>query len=197
MNSTIENQVILLLHHRAPNTVREDLFINHIIGHDEKSIVDCLETLEKNQRIKKTIDVRKGKAAPVNYYELPTYEGIPYRESINVGDVKVDRLLIHSAKRNFPEEFNEAIESLAKYNDSLEERFAELVKKEQRNYWSTIIGVFGIFVAILALIITGLPKIVTNSSMSFWEVVLANFAQLMPISFVLILFILLLRWLVR
>ena len=101
-----------------------------------------------------------------------------------------------SAQTFFPETLNEQIEKLAEYSDSLEQRFSELVKSEQRKYWSTIISVFGIFISVLSLIIIGLPKIKTDITRPFWEIVKINLAQLLPIAFVLAVFIMILRWVI-
>jgi hypothetical protein len=62
---------------------------------------------------------------------------------------------------------------------------------------ATVAGVFGIFVSVLALILVGLPKIVTDPRLPFWAVVQLNLAQLLPIAIVLALFVLALRLVVR
>jgi len=92
---------------------------------------------------------------------------------------------------------NEHMERLGQFSENLEKRFVGIVKKQQRRYWANAVGILGIFISIMAVIITGLPKITTDPSLPFWDVVILNLGQLLPLAVVLFILILALRWVVK
>jgi len=194
---TTRDKIIELLIRRAPNWVNKEVIRERLSERDEPAISAAISDMIQSQRIVEETDQLPGVGNVVRYYRLSSYEGIPIRDSIEVGSIKVPRLLARSKITLFPEDFNEAIERLAEYATGLERRFAELVKEEQRTYWATIVSVFGVFVAVLALVLTGLPKITTDSSLPFWKIVELNGAQLLPMALVLALFVLVLRRVIR
>lgn len=197
MSTEAEDKIIRLLIDRAPNLVNEWVLRRNLAEHEEAAVTSALRDLVKANRIIEKIDPRKAIGRPVRYYQLGSFQGIPIRDRIKVGDVEVPRLLSVAAAGYFPEDFNEAVERLAEYSDGLEKRFSELVKKEQRAYWGTIVSIFGVFVAILAFVLVGLPKITTDTSLTFWQIVKLNGAQILPLALVLALFVLLLRWIIH
>jgi hypothetical protein len=52
-------------------------------------------------------------------------------------------------------------------------------------------------IAVFSLIIVGLPRIETDTSLGFWEIVSTNAAQLVPVAVVLAIFVVVLRWIVK
>jgi hypothetical protein len=97
----------------------------------------------------------------------------------------------------FPELYNESLEVLSEYTLLLEHRFKEIVAEQERRYWGQVSGVFAILVSVLAFLLVGLPKITTDPSLSFWQVVLLNTAQILPLAVTLVLFVALIKWIVR
>lgn len=194
---TAQDAILRLLIDRAPNWVNEGMLRERLSGHGEAAVTAGIRALVDANRIIEEIDQRAGFDRAVRYYRLSQLEGVPIRDAIKVGDVEVPRLLSESNPKYFPEDFNETIERLAEYTAGLQRRFAELVKQEQRRYWANIVSIFSVFVAVLALIIVGLPQIRTDPSLSFCRIVALNSAQLLPLAVVLAIFVLVLRWVIR
>jgi len=193
----IENQILKVIHCRAPNAVRIEWIRSELNEFSMEDIDNALKKMEKEEAITSNTDTRGGLLSAVKYYKLSDYNNIPVKETINVGGTDVHRLLSVSSPTNFPEEFNESIQELSKYSASLEGRFTNLVKKEQNKYWGQVITIFGAFVALLSIIIVGLPKITTDPNLPFWSIVQLNVAQLLPIVFVMVVFVVVLKWMFK
>jgi hypothetical protein len=197
MAERAEDAIVRLLMDRAPNLVSELIIRQRLKRYDGSAISDALQKLINGGKITVEEDHRDKRAPSVNYYRLTSYDGIPVRDSIILGDQEIIRVLSISSPRFLPEDLNEQIERLAEYTNGLERRFADLVREEQRGYWANIVTVFGVFVSILTLIIVGLPKITASPSLSPWTLVWLNLGQLLPIAVVLALFVFLLRCVIR
>lgn len=144
-------------------------------------------------RVTESVDHRVPHGPPVRYIKLPSYDRVHVKDAITVGGVDVPRVLITSSPEYLPEEFNLAVELLAKHNDQLETRFRDIIRKQQAEYWKSIITVFGIFVAILALVLTSVLKVEKMPSGNFWDSFLFNLAQILPLGLVLLVLV----WAVR
>jgi len=197
VSTKVEDEIVRLLIERAPNAVNEGILRRSLSEYGEAAVTATLEELVQSNRIVEQTDPRTAIGRPLRYYQLSSFQGIPIQENIKVGDVEVPRLLSIAGVGYFPEDFNEAVGRLAEHSAGLEKRFGELVRKEQRAYWGNIVSIFGVFVAILAFVLVGMPKITTDPSLAFWEVVKLNGAQLLPLAFILALFVLVLRWVIR
>jgi hypothetical protein len=197
VNLKTKDAILNLLTERAPNFVNENVIRSRLAKYKEDAINEAIEELVSTDRIEKQIDERKEIGRPVQYYRFKSFENIPIRDTIKVGEVEIPRILSWASHRFFPEDYNETVERLAEYTDSLEKRFSDLVKEEQRKYWARIISVFGVFVSILSFVLVGLPKIQTDPSLPFWNVFLFNLAQILPLAAVLALFVIVLRIVIR
>jgi len=142
-------------------------------------------------------DPRPETGLSTQFYRLRSFQNLPIRETIRLGDVEMPRLMSDSSAGTFPEIYNEALEILAEYNRSLEARFERMVRTQERKYWANVVGLFGVFVSVLALVIVGLPKITTDPTLPFWSVFWLNVAQILPVALVLAVFVLVARWVVR
>lgn len=182
MKGRTQNLILNQIYFRAPNWVSVPMIVQDLSGKEsENDINKEIESLiSANILIEKTDD-RQSIAPPLKYLKLATYEGLPVRDSIIVGDTEVHRIIANSSLQFFPEEFNNAVESLAKYNDKLETRFKNIVKKEQAEYWRSIVSVFGIFVGILALVFTSVLKVEKVPSLNFLDSFLFNLSQILPL----------------
>ncbi len=197
MDRQAKGAIIRLLIDRAPNFMNEEVLKQHLIEYDGATLTAAIQELIQNQQIVEETDPRKEAGSSVRYFRLSSFQNIPIRNYIKVGDVEVPRILSSGGLKFIPEEINESIERLASYADQLENRFAELVKAEQRKYWANVVSVFGVFVAILALVLRGAPQIIPDPSLSFMDVVILNLAHILPLAVVLAIFVLVLRLVIR
>jgi len=197
MDYSVKDAIIRLLTYKAPNFVREGMLEHHLQKYDKTTLTTAIQELIEEKKIVEKIDPREAAGSPVRYLQLASFENIPIRNSIKVGDVEVPRVLSSGGAQFLPEEINEPIEQLASYADQLEGRFAELVKAEQRKYWANVVSIFGVFMAILALVLRGAPQIITDPSLSFMDVVILNLAHILPLAVVLAIFVLVLRLVIR
>ncbi|MCK5614101.1 hypothetical protein KAR91_70205 [Candidatus Pacearchaeota archaeon] len=198
MRGKAEDQILKILIDRNPNFVAKETVIRVLSKkYNLVQLDDAFKVLLESKQIESCIDSRKISGSPVTYYRMKDPNLYPVRPSISLGDMDVPRLLCDSSPTYLPETLNEQIELLADYTDKLEKRFIKLVEKQQRRYWSNLIGIFGALLSVMALVITGLPKITVTSTMTFEEVFLVNSAQILPIALVLTLFVIALRIIVR
>ena len=197
MSKKIEDAVLRFLIDRAPNFVGINTIFNRVITGTPEDIRGALESLRERSLVEKQTDLRKETGYPEDFFRVTNVTGVPIRTHIRVGDIEVPRLMSDSQAKLFPETFNESVERLAEYAGSMETRFEHIVQQERRRYWSSLVGIIGVMIAVFSLIIVGLPRITTDTSLGFWEIVWTNVAQLVPVAVVLALFVVVLRWLVK
>jgi hypothetical protein len=197
MSKKVEDAIVALLIERAPNFVSVNTVVNRVAMGTCEEVLGALESLWERDLIEKLTDPREQTGYPEDFFRLKNLRGIPIRTHIRVGDIDVPRLMSDSRPNLLPEIFNESVERLAEYANSLEKRFNDIVQKELRQYWSSFAGVVGVMIAVFSLIIVGLPRIETDATLGFWDIVLMNTAQLLPIALVLAVFVLALRWVVK
>jgi len=136
--------------------------------------------------------MEKGKT---KIYKLTSYEGIPIRDTITIGGTEMKRIL--GTDPILAEAVNIPIENLSNYANSLEKRFEKIISKKLESYWANIIILFGIFIGIFSLIITSITKIVIDSNWGLCDIFLKNLMQVLPISMILIIFVILLKLMFR
>lgn len=196
MKTNSSDEVFRLISDRAPNFLDFWLIQARLSSFSDEEINEALKNLvEKGKIILEEEKLETGEVRKL--YKVNDSLNVPIRKIIQVGNVSFPRLLRIERTKYFPERLNESIERLAEYSNSLEGRFKEMVLEEQKKYWGNVVGVLGVVVSVLALIITGLPKISTNPEMGFWDVVCLNFAQLLPLAVVLTFLVLALRWVIK
>lgn len=198
MDNEVKNKILELLIDKAPNSVSKIILNAHDI-HDDENFQRAVKELQDDGQIVKETDPRKEIAKPMNYYRIKLTENLPIKDYIKIGDTKVPRLLSIEKPSFLPENFNEAIEQLAKYADKLEERLENRIKAQLKNYWAKTISVFTILVGLLAIILGNAPKL--NASQfyhqGFWYSLGQNFAVLIPFCFILIVFALLMWFIIK
>lgn len=193
MKNRVQREILKLLIDRAPNYVSETIIFFRLSHREQKDVEYALRNLVEVGQIISEKDEHKVSDIIINYYRVKELANLPIRETIKIGEKEVPRVLSDSILRFFPENLNEQIERLSEYADTLEKRFVKLVKKEQRKYWGNVIGIFGAFISILSIIIVGLPKITTDTSLSFKQILILNLSQLLPIAIVLAILVVVLR----
>jgi hypothetical protein len=197
MTYTVEDAIRKLLTDRAPNLVRESILRGRLSSYDSPAIISALDTLVKNGSIREEMDMQGSIGRAVRYFSLPSFSNVAIRESIRIGDSEVPRVLSESSVKYLPENLNETVERMSEFAGGLERRFEEILRKQLREYWATIVTVFGVFVAIIALVTASLPRIATGPSQRFWDVLWLNLAQVIPVALVLALFVIALFLVVR
>ena len=198
MRGKPEDQILRVLIDRNPNHVSRET-INRLLSKkfDSAQLDEGFKVLCESEKIETSIDPRENSGLPITYYRIKDQSLYPVRPSITLGDMDVPRLLSYASPRYLPETLNEQIELLADYTENLEKRFGKVVEKQPRRYWANLIGIFGALLSVMALVITGLPKITVSSTMTFKEVFLVNSAQVLPVALVLALFVVVLRIVIR
>ena len=189
MKAKVKDLIIKLLIERAPNPVSNTIIENRLNDLETNEVENALDELQKEGRIENPMQMSGEGPYAANYYKLKSYNGIPIRRTIKIGDIEVNRILRVDSVESSLEDINEAVERLAEYSDSLEDIFYEKFKKEMNRYWANIIILFGLFIAIFSLIIVALPRINMPENMSFFNILLTNTAQILPITLVLAIFI--------
>jgi hypothetical protein len=183
---TLEDQVLRVFRYRAPNKLIKDMLYIDLPKLGQAQIDAAIDLLEK-----KGILIQ----GPPNAYSLQSLANVPIRKYIKVGATRFRRILVGDPL--LPEPINMQVEMLAKYADSLESRFRSLISKRMRSYWANIIIVFGVFVALFSFVLVSVSKIQIDDKWTFWDIVLKNVAQLLPLAAVLGAFAVLLKILFR
>jgi hypothetical protein len=189
MKKNAQDEILRLLADRTPNLVGDLIIHERLSDFSFDELSEALSMLVASQKIRREQDPQEKLGRPQNYYRIADDQSLPIRHTILIGDIKVPRILEVSGMRFTPENVNEAIERLAEYANSLEGQFSRSVAKERRRYLADLIGLFGVFASVIALVVAGLPKIATDPSLSFWGVFKMNIAQLLPVAIVLGLFV--------
>ena len=197
MNNEMKNRILDLLINRAPNWVSEIILDAHGI-HCDENFKRVIKKLESTGQIEVKEDPRGEKASPITYYRVKSTEDLLIRNFIKIGDVKVPRVLSIQKPSLFPEDYNEAIEQLAVYTDSLEKSFENRIKDQQKNYWAQTISIFAILVGLLTIILGNAPTLSSKQStyQGFWNTLGKNFAVLIPFCSILIIFALLMWFII-
>jgi hypothetical protein len=198
MDDEHKNRILNLLNNRAPNWVSEITFDANDINVNE-DFQGAVKKLQDEGFIEKKVDPRSRIAQPMNYYRVTSFKNLPIRDYIQIGNRKVPRLLTEGSPGFLPEDFNEAIEQLAKYAKELESRLENRIKEQQRSYWAKTISVFSILAALLAIILGNTPRLNTNQFyyQGFWNSLGRHFSLLIPFCSILIVFALLMWFILR
>ena len=196
MKEEIKNEVLRFLADRAPNDVRGEIIIRRLgKKYDTTAIEDALKELLAQKKLKEPLIPKEwGADSGIMFrgYGLPSYEHIPIRRTIKLGDRFVPRILRTDLVGLSLEDINEAIETLSEHFGFLGEQYTEQFKKEIRKQWGNLIAIFGIFVAIFSFIIVTLPRMNFPAPYHFGNIFLASVAQVLPVALILAIFVLVL-----
>jgi len=122
-------------------------------------------------------------------YSLKSYENIPIKKDIKVGEILVPRILKTDLIQVTLEDINEQIETLAEFSQSIGDQLSRKFEEEIRKQWGDLIALFGIFVAVFSFILVALPRIEVNITDGFWKIFFINTAQVLPVAIVLSIFV--------
>ena len=194
----VKDDILRLVMDRAPNTVRKEIISRHLTEYSDKDVEKALRELVQKGKLESPLGHTGDSRAMVQAgYKLPADMDVPIRMTIQVGDVPIFRILQSDMIQLSLEDINEAIESLARYSETMESRSRELIREERRKYWANLIPLFGIFVAMFSFILISLPRIETSMQYSFWKTLEVNTAQILPVAIILALFVAVLRLVFR
>ena len=192
MKEEVKNEVFRFLADRAPNDVRGEIILRRLNKYNFKEIEEALKELIAEGKVKEPLipkDWETESGISFHGYGLQTYENIPIRRTIKIGDTSVPRILRTELVSLSLEDINEAIETLSENFASLGKQYSEKFKKEINKQWGNLIVIFGIFVAIFSFIIVALPRISLPASYCFWQIFSANIAQVLPVALILAIFV--------
>lgn len=168
-----EKKILELLYSKAPNSLSYDLIIEYSpLSKDDTD--KALERLVKRGilvnefgQTNRMLLIEPIKHRRKSYYIKYFPESFPIKEHIKVGKTLVPRLLDGDVSR--AEDVNSIIEAVVDYANSIDERIEKRVQEETSKIYKQMIGIFGVFVSIFAIIV-----ISTEKMLRFSPDVLAN-----------------------
>lgn len=192
MSEYIKNDILRLIADRAPNWVRAEIIIRRLSQYNAKDVRIAIDELVNDSKLEKPLPsgpIEGELKIDYDAYGLQSYENIPVRKDIKVGETLVPRILKTDLIQVTLEDINEQIETLAEFSQSIGDQLSTQFKEEIRKQWGDLIALFGIFVAVFSFILVGLPRIVVTISDGFWKILFTNTAQVLPVAIVLAIFV--------
>ena len=166
-NEIQEKKILEILYSKAPNSLSYDLIIEAspltkeetdavLQGLVEKGIlVNDFNATNRTKLVKKITERRK------SYYIKEFPETYPFKEHIRVGDRIIPRLIDGDKAR--AEDVNSIIEALVDYTNSIDGQIEKRVQEETAKIYKQMIGIFGVFVSIFAVIVISTDKMLRFS----------------------------------
>ena len=182
---SLRTKIHLCLTERAPNALTLANIAGLIPGMDTHTLEKELQSMTSDG----LVQFRPGKRYAD--YMLSSYDSLPVREFVAVGDIKVPRLL--SDERARPEELNIFVEVLARRMLQIESETETKLDERLKSYWANIVTLFGAFIGVFALIVGFLKTVPFDSNSTFMSVLVLSSAQVIPLALVLGAFVWLLR----
>jgi len=182
---SLRNKILICLIERAPNSLTLPNLLGLIPGTD----IQALETELQGMAADGLVVPRPGNR--YSDYILPSYEGLPVREYVAIGDIKVPRLL--SDERARPEELNIFVEVLSQRILQIERESEKRLDERLKNYWANVVTLFGAFIGVFSLIVGFLKTVPLETNSTFWSVLVLSSAQIFPLALMLGGFVWLLR----
>jgi len=158
-----EKKILEILYSKAPNSLSYDLIIEYspLTKEDTDAVLESLvqkgvlvNDLSRTNRskiIKPIADRRR------SYYIKEFPEHFPVKEHIRVGSVLVPRLL--DGDRTRAEDINAIIEAVVDYANRIDEQIEDRIQQETVKIYRQMIGIFGVFVSIFAIIVISTDKL--------------------------------------
>lgn len=182
---TLRNSILTCLVERAPNSLTAANLYGLLGGVDPQTIQKELDSMSADQSV-----IARTHARTTDYM-LPSYAGLPVREYVSVGGVKVPRLLAQDTAR--PEELNIFFEVLARRMVQIEADAEKRSEEKFKQYWANIVTLFGAFIGVFALITGFLKTVPLEPGSTFLSVLILSAAQVIPLAIILGAFVWLLR----
>lgn len=144
------NLVLRYFYQKIPNALLPDHIANSL-GLKIETVKEVVDGLEKEGLI------IKGAVSPklpsrISYNLKVGSKDYPIEEHIMIGNYAIPRMLDEDVAR--AEDVNQAIEFLHKFTGELENKFQVKLDNQLKSFYGNLIAIFGIFIAIFALIMT-------------------------------------------
>jgi hypothetical protein len=162
-----EKKLLEILYSKAPNSLTYDLIVEYSPLSKEDTdatlesmvqkgiLVNDFSETNRQKIIKPIADRRK------SYYIKDFPETYPFKEHIKVGDKLVPRLFDGDKMR--AEDTNAIIEAVVDYANTLNKQIEKRVQEETSKIYRQMIGIFGVFVSIFAIIVISTDKMLRFS----------------------------------
>jgi hypothetical protein len=186
---SLKTKIKLAVYERAPNSLTLDNLHGLLPEIDISSIKKEIEALVNEGFL---IERKSGRNTD---YQLPSYENLPVKEYISIGDLKVPRMLANDTAR--PESVNIFYETLAKRILIAEVNAEKKFEEKLKSYWGNVITLFGAFIGVFSLIVGFLKTIPITENATFSSVFWLSTAQVIPFAIVLVFFVAILKWLFK
>lgn len=180
-----------LLRYIFPDTEKEDLkgILDSLVS---KGIISEKPTLNRNEQSARAKIILVKKDYQHSYELTEKWMDIFFKEDLEIAGVRTPRVLDGSPVRG--EIINFLVENIVKYNNLSQENLKTILKKERDGYFASIITLFGVFIAIFALINISLNKIQINHNYSWQDILWLNFVQIIPATIMLSVFVIVLHF---
>ena len=192
----LEDRVLDVLISRAPNGLQLSSFRRILTDLTDQKILTALETLSQNGRVIPKTHTNQFIPGRVNiFYSLPSPTQYPMHDTIRIGDVEFPRFF-HGDMAD-AEDINIFAEAMAEYDSKIVRRIGDLAATLTRRYWTNIATLFGLFVALFALILRASEPIALQASITPKDLFFLKVAELLPLAIILFLFVVALHFLLR
>lgn len=162
-----EKKILEILYSKAPNSLSYDLIVEASPLNAENTDTTLERLVQKGilvndfnqtnrQKIVKPITERRK-----SYYVKDFPETYPIEEHIRVGDRLIPRLIDGDKVR--AEDINSIIEAVVDYTNGIDRQIEKRVQEETAKVYKQMIGIFGIFVSIFAIIVISTEKMLRFS----------------------------------
>ena len=186
----IKNKIFHYITERNPNGVLLDNIQNSFPELSLKQISEVLNELESDGLIE--VKDIPNKRIPGRHRIIIGVKDItqyPIRDVIQVGGRIIPRLM-HGDLVG-AEDWNSSFETIAEYVNEIENRFKKEIDRTTKDFWKSLIAIFSVMLSIFSLIIktTSVNSTSTIEYLSFKNLILINFAQVIPLFIVLLIFL--------
>lgn len=186
-------EVLAQITKRLPNNIRLNTLEQKLPEYSIDEILNAVSSLEKDDKI--IVSNQENANVPGRIITRFKANNIFYElneEVITIGGVEFPR--IFNGDPGDPEDINVFVEALASYDSKIESRISTLTSELTQKYWANLATIFGLFVAIFALILKSSEPIIINYNVSHSDVFLYKAAQLAPLAIILFCFVVVLRF---
>jgi hypothetical protein len=181
----LRNKIQTVFIQRAPNSLTLTNLSALLGGEDLHALSQELQRMVAERVLVERTSARN------KDYLLASYNGIPVREYVTVGGVKVPRLLQGDTAR--PEDLNIYFEVVAQRLVAIDAESEKRIDERLKGYWGNIVTLFGAFIGVFSLIVAFIKPIPIGPDATFVSVLALTAAQLIPLALVLGAFVWLLR----
>lgn len=194
-----KKMILELIYSKAPNCLTYDLIVEYsplskedtdnaldVLVEEGVLVNDAKYTVNRAVLIDNLIKRRK------SYYIKNLSENYPYTEHLKIGDKLIPRLI--DGDRARAEDVNAILNAVVEYTKDMDSKIIERVRVEANQIYRQMIGIFGVFVSIFAIIVISTEKMLRFSpdvlNRGWWSLFGQSLALYLPVALVIILLLL-------